>query len=137
MSRDIILNKKASMERCIAQARAYYGRPSQEAFEKDFIRQDAIAINLQRAMELAIDIANHLIKEKKLGLPRESRESFALLERAGVISNDLSRKLQGMVGFRNILVHEYQKLELAIMIDVIENRLGDLADFSTLVLQAM
>jgi uncharacterized protein YutE (UPF0331/DUF86 family) len=137
MSRDIILNKKASMERCIAQARAYYGRPSQEAFEKDFIRQDAIAINLQRAMELAIDIANHLIKEKKLGLPRESRESFALLERAGVISNDLSRKLQGMVGFRNILVHEYQKLELAIMIDVIENRLGDLADFSTLVLQAI
>ena len=137
MSRDIILNKKASMERCIAQARAYYGRPSQEAFEKDFIRQDAIAINLQRAMELPIDIANHLIKEKKLGLPRESRESFALLERAGVISQDLSRKLQGMVGFRNILVHEYQKLELAIMIDVIENRLGDLADFSTLVLQAM
>jgi uncharacterized protein YutE (UPF0331/DUF86 family) len=137
MSRDIILNKKASMERCIAQARAYYGRPSQEAFEKDFIRQDAIAINLQRAMELAIDIANHLIKEKKLGLPRESRESFALLERAGVISQDLSRKLQGMVGFRNILVHEYQKLELAIMIDVIENRLGDLADFSTLVLQAL
>ena len=137
MSRDIILNKKASMERCIAQARAYYGRPLREAFEKDFIRQDAIAINLQRAMELAIDIANHLIKEKKLGLPRESRESFALLERAGVISQDLSRKLQGMVGFRNILVHEYQKLELAIMIDVIENRLGDLADFSTLVLQAL
>jgi uncharacterized protein YutE (UPF0331/DUF86 family) len=137
MSRDIILNKKASIERCIAQVRAYYGRPSQEPFENDFIRQDAIAINLQRAVELAIDIANHLVKEKKLGLPRESRESFALLERAGIISGDMSRKLQGMVGFRNILIHEYQKLDLAIMIDVIENRLNDLADFSTLALRAM
>ena len=66
MSRDVILSKKASLERCIAQARAYYGQPSQEIFEKDFSRQDAIAINLQRAMELAIDMANHLIKEKHL-----------------------------------------------------------------------
>ena len=41
-----------------------------------------------------------------------------------------------MVGFRDILVHEYQKLELSVMIDVIENRLSDLADFSTLILQA-
>ena len=136
MSRDVILSKKSSLERCIAQARAYYGHPSQEIFEKDFIRQDAIAINLQRAMELAIDLANHLIKEKKLGLPKESKESFALLERAEIISTDLSKKLQGMVGFRNILVHEYQKLELSVMIDVIENRLGDLADFSALILRA-
>lgn len=137
MSRDIILSKKASLERCIVQARAYYGQPSHEVFEKDYLRQDAIAINLQRAMELAIDMANHVIKEKKLGLPKESKESFLLLERAGVISIDLSKKLQGMVGFRNILVHEYQKLELSIMIDVIENRLSDLADFSALMLRAL
>jgi len=137
MSRDIILSKKASLERCITQVRAYYAQPSQEVFEKDFIRQDAIAINLQRAMEIAIDIANHLIKEKKLGLPKESKESFALIERAGIISADLSKKLQGMVGFRNILVREYHKLELSVMIDVIKNRLSDLADFSALVLQAV
>jgi uncharacterized protein YutE (UPF0331/DUF86 family) len=137
MSRDIILSKKASLERCIAQARAYYDRPSQEVFEKDIIRQDAIAINLQRAMELAIDMANHLIKEKKLGLPKESRESFLLLERAGIIPADLSKKLQGMIGFRNILVHEYQKLDLSVMIDVIENRLSELVDFSALILQAV
>jgi uncharacterized protein YutE (UPF0331/DUF86 family) len=137
MSRDIILSKKTRLERCILQARTYYGLPSREVFEKDFIRQDAIAINLQRAMELAIDMANHLIKEKKLGLPNESRDSFVLLERAGIISTDLSKRLQGMVGFRNILVHQYQKLELSVMIDVIENRLGDLADFSALILQAV
>ena len=137
MSRDIILSKKTSLERCIAQARVYYAQPSQEVFEKDFIRQDAIAINLQRAMEIAIDMANALIKEKKLGLPKESRESFALLERARIIPADLSKKLQGMIGFRNILVHEYQKLELSVMIDVIENRLGDLVDFSALILQAV
>ena len=137
MSRDIILSKKASLERCITQVRAYYAQPSQEVFEKDFIRQDAIAINLQRAMEIAIDMANALIKEKKLGLPKESRESFALLERAGIIPADLSKRLQGMVGFRNILVHDYQKLELSVMIDVIENRLGDLVDFSALILQAV
>jgi uncharacterized protein YutE (UPF0331/DUF86 family) len=42
-----------------------------------------------------------------------------------------------MVGFRNILVHDYQDLELGVMIDVIENRSGDLADFSSIVLKAV
>jgi hypothetical protein len=55
-------------------------------------------------MELAIDMANHLIKEKKLGLPKESKESFTLLEQAGIIPPNLAKKLRGMVGFRNILV---------------------------------
>jgi uncharacterized protein YutE (UPF0331/DUF86 family) len=137
MSRDIILSKKTSLERCILQVRTYYGNPSREDFEKDILRQDAIAINLQRAMELAIDMANHLIKQKKLGLPKESKESFTLLEQAGIIPPDLSKKLRGMVGFRNILVHQYQDLELGVMIDVIENRLGDLVDFSSLVLKAV
>jgi len=137
MNQDIVLSKKTNLERCLAQVRAYYAQPSQDVFEKDFIRQDAIAINLQRAIEISIDMANHLVKDKKLGLPKESRESFTLLERAGIIPADLSKKLHGMIGFRNILVHEYQKLELSVMIDVIENRLGDLADFSTLVLRAL
>ncbi|MEK7844314.1 MAG: DUF86 domain-containing protein, partial [Pseudomonadota bacterium] len=75
-----------------------------------------VAMNLQRAAELTIDIANHLIKLRKLGLPRDSRESFFLLEQAGLIDTEMMRKLQGMVGFRNILVHEYQKMDMAIMV---------------------
>jgi uncharacterized protein YutE (UPF0331/DUF86 family) len=132
---EIILAKKVSIERCIQQIRRYYASPSELPFEKDYLKQDAIAMNLQRACELSIDIANHLIKTRKLGLPQDSRECFALLQRGGLIDSRMAGKLQGMVGFRNILVHEYTRLDLNIIIDVIENRLQLLLDFADLALK--
>ncbi len=132
---DVILNKKESIERCIKQIRAYYAMPSAVSFEKDYLRQDAIAANLQRAAEQAIDLANHIIRKKKLGLPKESKESFAVLASAGVIQQELARKLQGMVGFRNVMVHQYQELDIKIMIDVIEHRLDDLIAFTNQVME--
>jgi uncharacterized protein YutE (UPF0331/DUF86 family) len=134
---DIVLNKKESIERCIKQVRIYYEKPSGMPFEEDLMKQDAIAVNLQRAAEQVLDLANHVIKQKKLGLPKESRESFDILFRAGVIPGKLAEKLKGMVGFRNVLVHQYEDLDLKIMVDVIEHRLGDLVDFTDYVLKYM
>ncbi|MFV1951925.1 MAG: HepT-like ribonuclease domain-containing protein, partial [Nitrospinota bacterium] len=59
---DIVLNKKESIERCIKQIRAYYALQGEVAFEEDHMKQDAIAANLQRACEQAIDLANHTIR---------------------------------------------------------------------------
>lgn len=132
---EVILNKKISIERCIEQINKYYRLESGLAFEDDFLKQDAIAMNLQRACELSIDIANHLVKARKLGLPQDSRNSFALLQRDGLISVEMMAALQAMVGFRNILVHEYRKLDLGIMVTVIENHVRKLLDFANLALQ--
>lgn len=132
---EIILNKKVSIERCLSQIKHYYAQDNGQPFAKDYLKQDAIAMNLQRACELSLDIANHLIKIKKLGLPQESRDSFTLLHQALVIDRKLLQSLHGMVGFRNILVHEYQKLDLEIMISVIEKNMFDLLDFATIALR--
>lgn len=136
MNDSIILSKKQSIERCVIQIRDYYARPSDLPFEKDFYKQDAVATNLQRAAELCIDVANHVVRSKRLGLPKESKEGFFLLAQAGVIAPDLAQRLAGMVGFRNVLVHEYQSLDYAILKDVIENRLGDLLLFTDCVLES-
>lgn len=132
---DIVLNKKESIERCINQVRAYYATPSGLDFEEDYMKQDSIAINLQRACEQCIDLANHTIKARKLGLPKDSRESFRLLATAGIISNELAKHLEGMVGFRNILVHEYQRMDIGLMIEVIEKHLDDLVLFSNCIIK--
>jgi len=132
----VVLNKKVSTERCVAQVRKYYAMKSELPFKDDYLKQDAIAMNLQRACKLAIDIANLLIKTKKLGLPQDSKESFLLLQRAGLINETMMTALQAMVGFRNILLHQYQKLDLDIMVETIERRLGDLLDFANTALAA-
>jgi uncharacterized protein YutE (UPF0331/DUF86 family) len=127
---DVVLNKKESIERCIRQIRLYYKMPSDKSFADDHFKQDAIAANLQRAAEQVIDIANHVIKKRKLGLPKESKESFEILAQAQVIPHELAGKMQGMIGFRNVLIHEYQRLDINILVDVIEHHLEDLIVFS-------
>lgn len=132
---DVALNKKESIERCIRQIRLYYQKPSDLPFEEDYFKQDAIAVNLQRVAEQAIDLANHVIRKRKLGLPKESRDSFGILAEAHVIPPELAGKPQGMVGFRNVLVHEYQRLDIDILVDVIEHHLDDLIAFSNYVME--
>lgn len=106
----VVLNKKVSIEHCIAQARKYYAMKGEIPFKEDYLRQDAVALNVQRACEICIDIANH----RKLGLPQDSKDSFSLLQRAGLIDEAMTAALRAMVGFRNILVHQYQRLDLDI-----------------------
>jgi len=134
---DIVVNKKASIERCIMQIQRYYAAGSDVPFDQDFLKQDAIGMNLQRMCELVIDIANYLIKTKKLGLPQDSADAFALLQRAGLISVDMLENMKGMVGFRNVLVHEYKKLDLNVMVDVIEHHLFDPLNFAQAALAAL
>lgn len=127
---DILLQKKASIERCVEQIRKYAKQPSILAFEQDFLKQDAIAMNLQRACECTLDMANHTIRLRKLGVPRSSRESFELLAQAGIINKETTQLMKGMVGFRNVLVHDYQHLNLAILQNVITTKLDDLIGFA-------
>ncbi len=132
---DIVLNKKESIERCVKQIQTYYAMPRELPFESDHLTQDAIAANLQRACEQCIDLANHIVRMRKLGLPKESRESFRLLAQNGIIPRELAAKLENMVGFRNTLVHQYQDLDIQLMVDVVEKHLNDLIDFTNLVVK--
>jgi uncharacterized protein YutE (UPF0331/DUF86 family) len=124
MARDILLNKAATIERCLARVLEEY-RGHEGELETDFTRQDSIILNLQRACEAAIGVAMHLVRVRKLGIPQESREAFAMICDAGLIDPGLRDGLQAMVGFRNIAVHDYRKLNLEIVRSIIETRLED------------
>ena len=125
---DIVINKAQSIQRCIERAREEY-QLAGESFATNYSRQDAAILNITRACEQAIDLANHVIKTHKLGIPTSSAESFELLARKQVISYDLELKLRGMVGFRNTAVHQYQRLNIDIIERIITTNLNDLLDF--------
>ena len=135
MMPDVLLNKKASIERCVQQIQRYYS--GSQNFTEDYLRQDAISANIQRIADLCIDSANYVIKKKKLGLPKNSADSFVLLNAAGLISHDMLQSLRAMVGFRNVIVHQYTELDINLMIDVIENHLAMPIDFAQALLLAM
>ncbi|MBF0308969.1 MAG: DUF86 domain-containing protein [Magnetococcales bacterium] len=132
---EILLNKVASIQRCLHQVRDYDARPSDVPFEADHFKQDAIAANVQRACEQCIDLANHVVRLRKLGWPKESRESFRLLADAGLIPQELAGRLGRMVGFRNLLVHQYQPLDIGLLREVIDHRLEDLMTFTEILVR--
>ncbi|MBI5695972.1 MAG: DUF86 domain-containing protein [Nitrospirae bacterium] len=132
---DIILNKKESIERCIRQVRTFYTMEIGSPFWQDYMRQDAVSMNLQRACEQCIDLANHIIKARKLGLPKESKESFSLLAQAGIIPTDLAARLENMVGQRSVIVHDCRALDVERLIDVVENHLDDLRDCTDIIVK--
>lgn len=128
MNNDVIFNKIATIERCIARIEEVYQQNPQNL--KDYTKQDSIILNIQRACEASIDLAMHIVSERKLGLPKTSREAFDLLENDGLIEESLSQNLKAMVGFRNIAVHDYQSLNLEILQAIIEKHLSDFTNFT-------
>jgi uncharacterized protein YutE (UPF0331/DUF86 family) len=133
MPDDVIVGKAAIIERCVGRARDELAASAD--FASDFTRQDAAILNLERACDAAIDIANRIIRVRALGVPNSSRDSFAKLVTADLIDQATSDALNRMVGFRNIAVHQYEKLDLAIVRAVIEHSLDDLLNFSALALR--
>jgi len=133
MKSDIILNKVAIIERCIKRIdEEYEGNPENLT---NITKQDSIILNIQRAVEACIDLAMHIVAEKALGIPQNSRDAFELLYDNGYITDDLSSRLKAMVGFRNIAVHDYQTINLSIVEKVIKVHLNEIKEFAALSLK--
>jgi uncharacterized protein YutE (UPF0331/DUF86 family) len=135
MSKDVILNKISVIERCIKRVNEEY----ENNFEnlKNYTKQDSIILNIQRACEASIDIAMHIVSEKKLGIPQNSRDAFEVLYSNNIIDEKLTKNLKAMADFRNIAVHDYQTVNLEIVKQIIEKHLLDLKDFVQLMLSSI
>jgi len=121
---DVVLNKIQTIERCLKRIREEYVG-YEDSFEENYTKQDSVILNLERASQATIDIATHIVKIRNLGLPNTSRELFTMLLDDGIISKNICKEMQGMVGFRNIAVHDYQNLNIEIVVAIIQKHLGD------------
>jgi uncharacterized protein YutE (UPF0331/DUF86 family) len=131
---DVLINKAATIERCVRRAREEYDKNA-DTFATDFTRQDAAILNIQRACEAALDMGQHLVRRDKLGVPQSARDVFSLLAQAGWIEQTLADDLKRMVGFRNIAVHDYQAMQLPITVRIITFHLDEFLRYSQALLK--
>ena len=137
MSKDAVAQKITALQRCVSQARKGALAEAEGEFKSNYLFQDAAILNVIRACETSIDIANMLIRDKRLGIPTESRDSFAILAREKLIDIDLDQRLEKMVGFRNLAVHRYREINLDIVETVIRSGLDDLLVFAKVMHEQM
>ena len=130
---DVLLSKVATIERCVKRIHEVYEGNRNNL--SDYTKQDSIILNIQRACEASIDIAMYLVSERKLGVPKASREAFKFLQDAEILDEKLAKTLMNMVGFRNIAVHDYQALELAILEAILDKHIDDFKQFTKVIVQ--
>ena len=75
---DVVINKVQTLQRCVLRAREEVAAAGSD-FASNATRQDAAVMNVVRACEATIDLANHLIRRRRLGVPNSSGEAFRLL----------------------------------------------------------
>ena len=109
----VVLSKIESIERCIKRIDEIYGGDMERL--NDYLYQDAIVLNIQRACQQSIDLSMYLCSKLAFGIPKSSRDSFALLKKNGILTEKTSNVMEKMVGFRNVVIHEYQSVELDVI----------------------
>jgi uncharacterized protein YutE (UPF0331/DUF86 family) len=128
MKNDVILNKISVIERCIKRVIEEYDDNPENL--KNITKQDSIILNLQRACEASIDLAMHIVAEKKIGLPQNSLDAFTLLETAYILPSSIVQKMKLLVGFRNIAVYDFQEINLSTLQKLVEDHLIDFMEYT-------
>ncbi|HEX9619977.1 MAG TPA: DUF86 domain-containing protein [Polyangiaceae bacterium] len=123
---DLVAKKLALIETYVRELRSL---SDSSRLEVDLRERRFVEHTLQIAVQAALDVASHIVSDERLGEPRTNQELFEILGREGLIDERVARALRAAVGFRNVLVHGYASVDLAIVKDVLENHVDDLLAF--------
>ena len=128
VDRDLILRRLANLDTYLEQL-ALYRAIEVGAYVQDWKTQRVVERTLHLAIETCMDVADHIIADRRLRVPETGAASFEILADAALLPKELGTSLGLMVGFRNILVHDYTRLDPAIVIRVLRTDLADVERF--------
>ena len=129
MDKQVIAQKLESLRKCLV--RIQHKSPNNaEILVNDVDLQDIIALNLSRAVQLSVDISAHLISELNLAVPNTMGKVFDTLSEAHIIDSVTALNLKKAVGFRNIAVHNYERINWLIVFAITHKNLADFQSFA-------
>ena len=134
IDKKVIEEKLISLNRCLDRIKLHTPA-TVEALQSDFDTQDIICLNIQRAVQISVDIAAHILAEQLHEQTPTMAETFLALSRHGLLDSQLASRLAKAVGFRNIAVHEYNTLDMNILYSIITKEIGCFYEFSDTVLR--
>lgn len=131
MDTELITSKLDSLARCIE--RLHHKTPeSLEVLQNDLDVQDIVAVNLERAVQLCVDIALHWIATSSQSpVPETMAESFKSMADQQVLPESIARDLISAVGFRNLSVHAYDKINWEIVWKILTQHVEVFPEFAS------
>lgn len=110
-----------------------YKKYSAKEIEEDLDIRGAVERYLYLAIKATIDLAEAVISYKNLRKPSSMSETFHILNEEDIISPDLKTKMSKMVGFRNIIAHDYEKINYEIVFEILQKGLSDIEEFTKII----
>jgi len=129
MDPDVINAKLESLGRCVARIEGKTPATA-GALAEDIDAQDIIALNLERAVQLCVDIGSHMLLDHSVPSPDSMAGVFGAMGKAEILSAALARRMAKAVGFRNLAVHEYASMDWGIVYAIVTTRLQDFRDYA-------
>jgi uncharacterized protein YutE (UPF0331/DUF86 family) len=129
MDRDIMMRKLDSLARCVK--RIEEKRPATlEQLTGDIDLQDILSINLERAVQVSVDIGAHLITDLSVPPPKTMGDVFAILAAGKLIPEETGTALRRAVGFRNLSVHAYDQVDWERVFEIVHDRLDEFRKYA-------
>ena len=125
---DVLRRRLEQLNISLRKLERYKNIPFEEFVDDDVI-QDVVEYNLFISINMMVDIAMHIVVDEKLGSTDNMREAFEILYKEKYITKEDMTRYKNMIAFRNILSHEYVKIDKKIVFNVLKNNLDDFRSF--------
>lgn len=124
VDKTLILRKFSSLDEYLGQI-GEYSAISLEDYAQDWKIQRIVDRTLQMMIETCLDVAGHIISDEGFRVPETYADMFKILVENQILEKSQSEPLNRMTKFRNIVVHQYEKVDPTIVIGILRNNLGD------------
>lgn len=136
VDRPLILRKLSELDEYSKQL-GEFANISLEDYSGNWKVQRIIERTLQMMIETCADIANHIISDKGYRVPKSYVDTFKVLYENSIINNDLAGVMAKIAKFRNIVVHQYDKVDEAIVIDILKKHIKDFAAYRDAIIRIL
>ena len=129
MDKEVLETKLEALIRCVHRIKDQ-NISTLEELESNLDKQEIIILNLQRAVQICVDIGNHILLDYKTPTPSTMADTFKYMAESKLITEQNAQDLAHAVGFRNIAVHQYENIDCNIVFSIITNHLEDFKKFA-------
>lgn len=101
-----------------------------ETYTENKLLRRAVERTLQLAVEACLDIGQHIIALEGLRVPADNKDVFVILGEESIVPSPLLPALVAMAKFRNLIVHDYARIDDSVVFGILRRQLGDLNAFA-------
>ena len=133
VDKSLILRKLSTLDEYLKQINEY-SDISLKDYAADWKVQRIVERTLQMMIETCLDVSGHIISDEKLRVPETYSDMFRILVESDILRGSQLEAFEKMAKFRNIIVHDYEKIDAEIVLGILQKNLNDFETFKTTII---